>query len=128
MDDICIVKSFNEAYTDLNMKSSRSQSALPLPVKRALLKLGGDISAARRRRRISTVLMAERAFIARSTLQRVERGDPKVSIGIYATVLFVLGMADRLAELADASSDSLGLALEEEQLPKRINSKRYSKS
>jgi transcriptional regulator with XRE-family HTH domain len=64
--------------------------------------------------------MAERAFISRTTLDRVENGDPSVSLGIYASVLFVLGMTDRLAELADPKTDRLGLTLEEDQLPKRI--------
>jgi len=41
-------------------------------------------------------------------------------MGIYARVLFVLGMAERLADLADVTSDALGLELEEAQLPKRI--------
>lgn len=64
--------------------------------------------------------MAERAFISRATLARAERGDPGVSLGIYATLLFVLGMTDRLADLADPRTDRLGLMLGEEQLPKRI--------
>lgn len=64
--------------------------------------------------------MAERAFISRATLARAERGDPGVSLGIYATLLFVLGMTDRLADLADPRTDRLGLMLDEEQLPKRI--------
>jgi len=103
------------------MKNSRSRPALPLPVKRALRKLGEDISIARRRRRISVQLMADRAFIGRNTVTRVEKGDPGVSLGIYATVLFVLGMADRLTDLADPSTDPVGQSLEEERLPKRIS-------
>jgi transcriptional regulator with XRE-family HTH domain len=102
------------------MKSSRSQQALPTSVQRALRKLGQDISAARRRRRLSVALMAERAFISRNTLGRIEKGDAGVSMGIYASVLFVLGMADRLGDLADAASDQIGLSLEEERLPRRI--------
>ena len=65
-------------------------------------------------------VMAERAFISRMTLGRAERGNPGVSLGIYATILFVLGMTERLAELADPRADRLGLMLEEEQLPKRV--------
>lgn len=65
-------------------------------------------------------LMAERAFIHRNTVARVEQGSPGVSMGIYATVLFVLGMGDRLGSLADASTDRLGLTLEEERLPQRV--------
>jgi hypothetical protein len=66
--------------------------------------------------------MASRALIDRKTLRKVENGDPGVSVGAYATILFVLGMTDRLAELADARFDRVGLTLEEERLPKRIRS------
>ncbi len=103
----------------------KKQDAIaPLPVKRALRKFGGDIRDARRRRRISAAIMAERASISRPTLSKVEKGDPGVSLGVYARVLFVLGMAERLGELADVRADQIGLALEEEQLPQRI---RYPK-
>ena len=98
----------------------KSQATLPIPVRRALRKLGTDVRDARRRRRIPTAVMAERALISRMTLNKVEKGDPGVSLGIYATVLFVLGMTDRLAELADARHDAVGLSLEEERLPQRI--------
>jgi hypothetical protein len=42
-------------------------------------------------------------------------------MGSYATILFVLGLTARLDELADQRHDSVGLALEEEHLPKRIH-------
>ena len=100
--------------------AGKSQATLPIPVRRALRKLGTDIRNARRRRRIPTAVMAERALVSRMTLNKVEKGDPGVSLGIYATVLFVLGMTDRLAELADARHDAVGLSLEEERLPQRI--------
>jgi transcriptional regulator with XRE-family HTH domain len=102
------------------MKSSRALPALPVSVARALRKLGEDLSVARRRRRLTMALVAERALISRSTLARVERGDPGVSMGIYATTLFVLGMGDRVGELADSRADALGLALQDERLPKRV--------
>ena len=105
----------------------RTTPPMPLPVKRALAKLGADIKAARVRRRITTTLMAERVFVARSTLQKVEQGDPGVSLGVYATVLFILGLSDRIADLADIGTDSVGLQLDEERLPKRVRiSKRRS--
>jgi hypothetical protein len=102
------------------MKTSKSRAALPQSVQRALQKLGADISAARRRRRVPMALMGERAFVSRNTVARVERGDPGVSMGIYASVLFVLGMADRLGDLAAASTDEVGLRLEEDRLPRRV--------
>ncbi len=99
---------------------TRSRPSLPLPVARALRKLGGDIRDARRRRRIPTTVMAERAAISRTTLAKVEKGDPGVQFGIYATVLFVLGLTERVGDLADIRHDKAGLELEEERLPQRI--------
>ena len=64
--------------------------------------------------------MANRVLVDRKTLRKAENGAPGVSEGTYATVLFVLGMTDRLAELADARFDRVGLALEQERVPKRI--------
>jgi transcriptional regulator with XRE-family HTH domain len=94
---------------------------LPIPVKSALRKLGSDIRDARLRRRIPSAVMAQRAFISRTTLMKVEKGDPGVGVGTYAAVLFALGMLDRLRDLASAKTDEIGLALEEERLPKRID-------
>jgi transcriptional regulator with XRE-family HTH domain len=92
----------------------------PIPAKRALKKLGEDLSNARKRRRIPMHLAAERAGISRTTLSKIEKGDGGVSLEAYAKVLFVLGMIDRLAELADPAFDELGLTLDAEHLPKRI--------
>ncbi|MCK4506475.1 MAG: hypothetical protein KAW14_12740 [Candidatus Aegiribacteria sp.] len=97
-----------------------AQYKLPIPVQHLLRKLGQDIRDARRRRRIPTAILAERASISRTTLAKLEKGNPGVSLGIFATVLFSLGMSDRLADLADVRHDRTGLALEEENLPKRI--------
>ena len=105
------------------MRVSKSQAALPLPVRKALRKLGADISAARRRRAISSELLSERAFINRKSLARVEKGDAGVSMGIYASVLFALGLSERLGDLADIAHDPLGRTLAEEQLPKRIRAR-----
>ena len=93
---------------------------MPFRVHRSLAKLGSDIQDARKRRRIPVRVMAERALIAPGTLIKIERGDPGVAIGFYASVLFVLGMSDRLDEIVDASRDELGLSLESEKLPKRV--------
>ena len=105
----------------------RTTPPMPLPVKRILAKLGADIKAARLRRRITMTLMAERAFVARSTLQKVEQGDPGVSLGVYATVLFILGLSERIADLADVRTDSVGLQLDEERLPQRVRATKRSK-
>ncbi len=54
------------------------------------------------------------------TLHKIERGDAGVAMGSYATVLFALGLIDRLADVADPRHDSLGLELDAERLPKRV--------
>src|SRR5260221_478390 len=105
---------------DVKTRRDRLASGLPIPVKRALNKLGHDIRDARRRRRIPMAILAQRASISRTTLGKVEIGDPGVSLGTYATVLFVLGMIDRLVDLADPRNDAVGRELEEEHLPQRI--------
>lgn len=68
--------------------------------------------------------MTQQARISRPTLTRVEKGDASVSLGIYAAVLFILGMTERLANIADVVHDREGLDSEREHLPKRISSKR----
>jgi transcriptional regulator with XRE-family HTH domain len=97
-----------------------SKATLPLPVKRTLAILGSDIRSARRRRRIATAMMAERAMISRATLLKIEKGDPGVSMGSYTTVLYILGLTDALETLAAPENDPTGLALADEELPKRI--------
>ncbi len=110
------------------MKTRNTQNSevlsnkMPIPVQHTLRKLGKDIQTARRRRRIPTMLLAERARISRPTLLKVERGHPGVSMGTYASVLFALGILERLQVVADASKDIVGMALEEEHLPQRIHS------
>jgi hypothetical protein len=108
------------------MKEAPSSSPVPIPVARALRKLGHDIRDARRRR-IPVAILAERASIGRMTLNRIEKGDPRTSLGAYATVLFALGMVERLADVADPRYDSVGLELEEEHLPERIRLSRRNK-
>lgn len=83
-------------------------------------KLGADLHDARRRRRLTMAVVAERAFTSRSTLQRIEAGDASVGIGIYAAVLQALGLLDGLAELADISHDQVGQALASAELPQRV--------
>jgi len=112
---------------DVKIRKGHFLTKTPLPVIRALRKLGQDIRGARRRRRIPVAILAERASISRMTLNRIEKGDPSVALGNYATVLFALGMTDRLADVADPRHDAVGLELEEEHLPERIRLSRRQK-
>lgn len=112
---------------DVKMRKAKSASAVPIPVTHALRKLGGDIRDARRRRRIPVLILAQRASISRTTLNKIEKGDPGVSMGNYTAVLFALGMVRRVADMADPRHDAVGLELEMEHLPERIRLSEHRK-
>ena len=58
----------------------------------ALKRLGENIKLARRRRGITSALMAKRSDMSLMTLREIERGSPKVAMGNYMSVLFCLGV------------------------------------
>ena len=97
--------------------------SIPLPVERALLKLGSDLSLARRRRHISQASLAERMGASLSTVRRMEKGDARVPIHFFARALHLFGELQALEHLLDTPKDEIGLALMDEQLPKRVRGK-----
>jgi DNA-binding XRE family transcriptional regulator len=97
---------------------------LPPRVQRSLQKLGGDIAIARRKRAFTVAMMAERVGVARTTYLKLEKGDPSVSLGVYAMTLFVLGFEDALGKIADPKTDETGLVLDVERLPQRVRAKK----
>jgi len=111
-------KSIKRSYT-----SAKNGPVLPLPVVRALAKLGHDLSLARRRRKLTQESMAERIQTSVATLRRLEKGDTRISIGTIAQAFFVLGEMDKITNLLDTASDDIGLSLMNEQLPQRVRRK-----
>jgi DNA-binding XRE family transcriptional regulator len=89
-----------------------------------LAKLGTDIATARRKRNVTVAMMAERIGVAKTTYLKVEKGDPSVSMGIYAMALFVLGFGDVIGDIIDPRRDDVGLLLDVDRLPQRIRLKR----
>src|ERR1700737_4639667 len=90
---------------------------LPMPVERAIKKLGRDVSLARRRRQISQASLAERIGCSFATIRRLEKGDPRIPLHYVARALYVLGELERLNGLLDTGEDMIGLTLMDEQLP-----------
>jgi len=87
-------------------------STTPLPsLQRRITGLGENLKLARLRRKLSATQVAERAGISRPTLRAIERGDPTVSFGAYATVLFCLGLESDLESIA--RDDELGRKLQD---------------
>jgi DNA-binding XRE family transcriptional regulator len=108
------------------MQSSALES-LPPPVRRSLTKLGSDIATARRKRNLTAVMMAERVGAAKTTYLKVEKGDPSVSMGIYAMALYVLGFGEAVGDIVDPRRDDIGLLLDVDRLPKRVRPKKAPK-
>lgn len=105
------------------MSAKSDDTIMPTPVARALVKLGHDLSLARRRRKLTQESMAERIQTSVATLRRMEKGDPRIPIGIIAQAFFVLGDLNKVSGMLDTASDGIGLSLMNEQLPQRVREK-----
>ncbi len=98
---------------------------LPSRVRRSLVEVGRGINIARRRRKLTAAMMAERIGVTRQTFRRVEQGDPQVAMGTYLMALFVLGLEwGGLERSTDPQADETGTALEIADLPMRVRPKR----
>jgi transcriptional regulator with XRE-family HTH domain len=86
-------------------KSSLALNSLPPEVVASLQALGEHLAVARLRRKESQKQWAGRLGVSVPTLIRLEKGDPSVSMGVYATALWLLGLSAGLAELADPGKD-----------------------
>jgi transcriptional regulator with XRE-family HTH domain len=73
--------------------------------------IGENIKLARKRRKLTTQQVAERAGIHRATLYRIEKGDPAVSIGLYFNVFRVFNLQEDFLKLA--SNDEFGRKLQD---------------
>lgn len=81
-----------------------------------LEQMGENIKLARKRRKLTTIQVAERADIARSTLYLIEKGDARVTLGAYFNVLKVLGLQDDILKLG--ADDDFGRKLQDLELLK----------
>src|ERR1700716_821043 len=86
-------------------KSSQALQVLPPAAAAALRALGENLAIARVRRRESQRAWAKRLGVSVPTLIRMERGDPGVGAGIYATALWLMGRVSVLPGLAAPGED-----------------------
>ena len=91
---------------------------LPRKLEEKMKLMGEQIKLARLRRNLSIAQIAERATCSPLTVNRIEKGSPTVSIGIYARVLYALQLDDDL--LLIAQEDKQGRILQDLSL-KTVN-------
>jgi DNA-binding XRE family transcriptional regulator len=81
-------------------RPSETHEILPLVVEKQLKELGANLLVARKRRGESRAAWSLRLGVTSPTLIRMEKGDPKVSMGAYATALWLIGRVDAIGLLA----------------------------
>ncbi len=109
---------------DMLFKGANMNSPSPLPVERALVRLGENLSRARRRRRMSQAMLAERIGASVNTVRRMEEGFGGTAMQYVARALQVFGELNKLEALMDVAADDVGLALLEQTLPQRVRARR----
>ena len=97
--------------------------ALPAQAGSALARLGADLATARKRRKQSLRAWATRLQVSVPTLMRLEKGDPTVSMGVYATALWMINRHGALAQLADPKEDVAALEAEVQRASQRHRAK-----
>ena len=90
--------------------NSKRQFVFPKHLK-ILQSVGENIKLARKRRRLTSIQVSERAAIDRTTLYQIEKGTPSVSMGAYFNVMRVLGLQDDFLKLA--SDDKQGRTIQD---------------
>ena len=101
-------------------KQHVSRATLPPELRPLIKRLGERIAVARRRRGWRSVDLARKIGISPPTMVRIERGEPTVSFGAYASALWALGLTDDLAALGDPTRDSAGMRHDLARIPERV--------
>ena len=91
-------------------RTPKAIGRLPPATRAVLEKLGADLAVARLRRKESLASWSKRLGVSISTLQRMESGDPTISIGIVASALWLMSRDGAIAELAAPANDRGGSA------------------
>ncbi|CAN5619209.1 hypothetical protein BH10BAC3_BH10BAC3_31950 [soil metagenome] len=90
--------------------NSKKQVLFP-KYQKILEQVGENVRLARKRRKLTTIQVAERAGIDRTTLYQVEKGSGSVSMAAYFNTLRVMGLQDDFLKLA--ADDDYGRKLQD---------------
>lgn len=86
-------------------QNTLGKQGLPHTLREKMARVGKQIQLARKRRGLTMQEMADRMFVTRKTLGRLEAGDPGVSFAILASALLTLGLDRDLTHLANPETD-----------------------
>jgi transcriptional regulator with XRE-family HTH domain len=100
-------------------RNTLGKHGLPLSLRQKIAKVGQQIKLARKRRGLTMQQMADRMFVTRKTLYRLEAGDPGVSVAILASAMLTLGLENDLDHLADPESDTTGNLMDKQRHDQR---------
>lgn len=95
------------------------KTVTPLPVRRALGRLGDDLTAWRKLRSLTAAQVADRAGVSRGVVANLEAGRG-ATLENTLRVARALGMLDALAEALDPYRTDVGRLRSEQALPQRV--------
>lgn len=106
--------------TMLTVGSEMARRELPVRVQRGAAEIGRHLVTWRKLQNLTAEQVAERANVSRTTLRRLEHGDPGVGLDVFLGVARALGQLDRVVDVLDPYDTDLGRARAEEALPDRV--------
>jgi len=99
-------------FVDIILHIMNRKKQLIFPKHQLILEqVGENIRLARKRRKLTTIQVAERAGIDRTTLYNIEKGSGSVSMGAYFNTFRVLGLQNDFLKLA--ADDEFGRKLQD---------------
>lgn len=99
-------------------------SSPPYEVERTLKLLGNNLRTARLRRNMTIQDLAEKIGVERHAVAAAEKGKLSTGIGIYAAMLWSVGLIDQLGAVAGPNRDEEGLILARSREPSRASNPR----
>lgn len=89
---------------------------LPEEATQILVNLGKNFALARKKRRLTMEMVAERVQVSRLTISKIEKGNANVSIGAIMGYAYILGLEQDFRHVIDPATDAVGLALDRDRL------------
>lgn len=89
----------------------KSKDILPPALESQLVRLGGNLRAARKRRKWSVENVRNKIKCSKGTLQDAEKGRPTVNMGVYLMLLDLYGFSIDFAEITHPKNDTIGWSM-----------------